>query len=50
MIPMPKQFGDRPHDMAVGPCACGATHCITDWPEDVQELIRALAHEPEAGE
>lgn len=40
-VPMPPQFGTRPHDMAVGPCACGATHRLKDWPPKVQAVITA---------
>lgn len=28
-------------DMAQGPCACGAWHALTDWPEPIAEAIRA---------
>jgi len=40
LVPMPAQFGTHPHDMAIGPCACGATHQLSDWPEEVQAILK----------
>jgi hypothetical protein len=45
VIPLPAKWASEWHDMAVGPCACGATHKLSNWTDEVLlDLIEDAYH------
>ncbi len=51
MIKMPDEINIRNAstercDFAEGPCACGATHKLSDWPKEIQGAIAQFGRAP----